>query len=58
MADTIDATGQAALRELLPVGAEIDGQDGDGRSALWHAAWRGLLRVAVYLVELLGASVT
>ena len=48
----------AALRELLPAGADVDGLDGDGRSALWHAADRGLLGVAIHLGEQLGASRT
>ena len=59
MTDPIDATdGLAALRELLPVGADVDGRDGDGRSALWQAARRGLLVVVVHLAERLGALVT
>ena len=50
MAGMIDAARQAALRELLPVGADVDGQDGDGRSALWQAAHGGA-RVVVFLTE-------
>ena len=53
-----DDADQAALRGLLPVGADVDGRDGDGRSALWHAALQGKLEVAIHLVEKLGASPT
>ena len=58
MADMIDAAGQAALRELIPVGADVDDQDADGRSALWHVSWRGELEAVVHLVAELGASPT
>ena len=58
MADQIGAAGRAVLRELLPAGADVDGRDADGRSALWHAALRGKLEVVVHLVEQLGASPT
>ena len=58
MADQIGAAGLAVLRELLPVGAAVDDRDGDGQSALWHAAWRGELGVVVHLAEKLGASTT
>ena len=46
------------LHELLPVGADVDGQDVAGWSALWHAAVRGALGVVVHLAENLGASPT
>ena len=55
MTDQIDAAGLAVLRELLPVGADIDARDADGRSALWHAVVRGELGVVVHLAGL-GAS--
>ena len=43
MTNPIDATNDlAVLRELLPVGADVDG---DGRSVLWQSARRGLLVV-------------
>ena len=59
MADPIDAAASmAALRELLPVGADVNGQDGEGQSALWRASRRGLLVVVVHLAERLGALVT
>jgi len=59
MADQIDATGLAAIiRDRFPVDGDVDGLDGDGRSALWHAAHRGELAVVVYLAQHLGASVT
>ena len=54
--DQIGATNLAVLRELLPEGADADGRDGDGRSALWHAAHRGELGVVIHLAEQLGAS--
>ena len=56
MTDQLDTAGLGVLRELLPVGADVDGRDGDGRSALWHAARRGELGVVVHLEEELGAS--
>ena len=54
----INATGRTALRELLPVGADVDGRDGDGRTPLWYAAWRGKLGLVVHFKEKLGASPT
>ena len=57
MAGQIGAASLAVLQELLPVGADVDGRDGNGGSALWHAAGRGELGVVVHLVEL-GASPT
>ena len=44
----------AVLRELLPVGADVNGRDGAGRTPLWHAAWRGELGVVLHS----GASTT
>ena len=29
-----------SVRELLPVGSDVDGWDGHGRSALWHGKGR------------------
>ena len=53
-----DQLGLTVLRGLLPEGSDVDGQDGDGRAPLWHAAHRGELGVVVHLAHQLGASVT
>ena len=60
----IDATnGLAAFSEPVPVvvgggGGGVDGRDCNGRSALWHAAWRGKLEEVIHLAEQPGASLT